>query len=159
MLLGTGLFGMRVSVLVKIVDRYRRYDSGSCPRSWNWRSGGGQTPMAATVLSGSRACSAEEDAVAAEVGGDGQLAAERLDVADQGADVGGAGVGALDGGHLVRRDAHVLGDLGLGQAEPGALLGQRPGAVAGGQGGRAVGDLGGLPGEELPGQGARVVVA
>src|SRR6266496_1712174 len=93
--------------------------------------------------------SAEHDAVAAEVGDNVEPAAERLDVAGQGADLGRAGFGALDGGHPLLAHAHPAGDLRLGQAEPGALLGQRPGAVRGDEGGRAAHYLVRLAGEEL----------
>jgi hypothetical protein len=57
--------------------------------------------------------SAERDAVAAELGGDLQAAAERFSVAGRRADVRGARVGVLDGGHLVGKE----------------LLSQRPSAV------------------------------
>jgi hypothetical protein len=75
--------------------------------------------------------SAEDDAVAAELGGELQAAAE--------------------GGHLVRLGTHPLGHFGLGQAEPDPLLGQGSRVVVTARRG-----LGGLAGPGLeqyrPGQ-------
>jgi hypothetical protein len=48
--------------------------------------------------------SAQHDAVAAELGGDLQAAAERFSVAGRRADVRGARVGVLDGAHLVGKE-------------------------------------------------------
>ena len=59
--------------------------------------------------------SVEQDAVSAEVRDDLQPTAERLDVAGQGADLGRAGLGALDGRHSLLPHAHPLSNLRLSQ--------------------------------------------
>ena len=98
------------------------YSRGS-PRGWRCTAAGrcwppwGEAHRASSAsgspVSARRAggclMSAEDNAVAGEVGDDLEAAAEGRYVAGQGADVGGAGFGALDGGHVLGRDAHPLG--------------------------------------------------
>ena len=97
----------------------------------------------------------EGEPLVAEVGDDLQAAAEGFDVGGQGAQFGGAWLGVLDGGHAALGDAHPVSDLGLGDAEAAAHLGEPEGALLGAQllhpggDGGLVGRIGIELGEEL----------
>src|SRR6266568_8617234 len=97
----------------------------------------------------------EREPLVAEVGDDLQAAAEGFDVGGQGPQFGGAWLGVLDGGHAALGDAHPGSDLGLGDAEAAAHLGEPEGALFGAQmlhlggDGDLVGRIGIELGEEL----------
>jgi hypothetical protein len=75
----------------------------------------------------------EGEALVAEVGDDLQAAAEGFDVGGEGAQFGGAGPGVLDGGDAALGDAHPGGDVGLGNAQATAHLGEPVGTLLGAQ--------------------------
>jgi hypothetical protein len=75
----------------------------------------------------------EGEPLVTEVGDDLQAAAEGFDVGGQGAEFGGTWLGVLNGGHPALRNAHPPGDLGLGDAEAAAHLGEPEGALLGAQ--------------------------
>src|ERR1700752_3316347 len=75
----------------------------------------------------------EGQPLVAEVGDDLQATTEGLDVGRKGAQFGGAWLGVLDGGHATLGDAHAGSDLGLGDAEATAHLGEPEGALLGAQ--------------------------
>jgi pimeloyl-ACP methyl ester carboxylesterase len=81
--------------------------------------------------------------------------AEGFDVGGQGAQFGGAWLGVLDGGHAALGDAHPGSNLGLGDAEAAAHLGEPESALLGAQllhpggDGGLVGRIGIELGEEL----------
>src|SRR5579859_642132 len=91
----------------------------------------------------------------AKVGDYLQAAAEGFDVGGQGAQFGGAWLGVLDSGNAALGDAHSGSDLGLGDAEAAAHLGEPEGALLGAQlldpsgDGGLVGRIGIELGEEL----------